>query len=101
MKFSVVTTMYQSAPYLEEFYKRITAAIRKVTTDYELIFVDDGSPDSSLSIAVEIHKTDKKVKVIELSRNFGHHQAMLSGLEETKGDVASPRVGNDITTPTR
>lgn len=90
MKFSVVTTLYYSSPYVEEFYTRITAEIKKIVPkigkSYEIIFVDDGSPDDSLQKAITLHKKDKNVKVIELSRNFGHHKAIMTGLSYAKGD---------------
>jgi glycosyltransferase involved in cell wall biosynthesis len=76
---SIVTTMYKSSPYIDEFYT-------KITDDYEIIFVDDGSPDNSLQKAVELYEKDKKVKVIELSRNFGHHKSMMTGLSHAKGE---------------
>ena len=86
MKLSIVTTMYHSAFYLEEFYKRIKTSAEKITDDYEIIFVDDGSPDKSLDLAVQFHQSDPRVKVIELSRNFGHHKAMMCGLEHATGE---------------
>ena len=86
MKLSIVTTMYYSEKYIHEFYNRITKSAEKITKSYEIIFVNDGSPDKSLDIAVSIHRKDKKVKVIDLSRNFGHHQAIMTGLANTKGD---------------
>ncbi len=86
MKLSIVTTLYKSSPYIEEFYKRISKEAEKITADYEIIFVDDGSPDDSLHKAIELYKKDKKVKVIELSRNFGHHKAIITGLEHAKGE---------------
>ena len=86
MKISIVTTLYYSAPYIYEFYERISKEAKKITDDYEIIFVDDGSPDDSLQKAIELHKKDEKVKVIELSRNFGHHKAIMTGLKYAKGD---------------
>lgn len=86
MKLSIVTTMYYSAPYLKEFYERIKKSAEKITDDYEIIFVDDGSPDKSLDIAVQFHQSDPRVKVIELSRNFGHHKAIMCGLEHATGE---------------
>ena len=83
---SIVTTMYYSEPYLDEFYSRIKKTTEKITKNYEIIFVDDGSPDNALQKAVSFHKKDKRVKVIELSRNHGHHKAMMVGLSQTKGD---------------
>ena len=86
MKLSIVTTLYKSSPYINEFYERITKEAKKITDDYEIIFVDDGSPDDSLKKCIELHQKDKKVKVIELSRNFGHHKAIMTGLSHAKGD---------------
>lgn len=86
MKISIVTTLYQSAPYLQEFYKRAKKAAQKITDDFEIILVDDGSPDDSLDVALEIQQQDNRVMVIELSRNFGHHKAMMTGLSYASGD---------------
>jgi putative glycosyltransferase len=87
MKISVVTTLYQSAPYIREFVERMRAELHKVTPDYELICVDDGSPDDSLRTALALIETEPRLKVIELSRNFGHHKAMMTGLEHATGDL--------------
>lgn len=87
MKLSIVTTLYQSAPYVEEFYRRICASAEQlVEGDYEIIFVNDGSPDHSLSLAIEIASRDGRVTVINLSRNFGHHKAMMTGLAHATGE---------------
>ncbi len=87
MKLSVVATLYRSAPYIEEFHHRAGAAARRlVGDDYEIIFVNDGSPDNSLELAVGISQLDRHVVVVDLSRNFGHHKAMMTGLEHAQGD---------------
>ena len=85
-RLSVVTTLYQSESYIDEFYLRTLSTLLRITNDYEIIFVNDGSTDNSLNRAVRIIDRDDKVSVIELSRNFGHHQAMLAGLEHASGD---------------
>jgi len=79
--------MYHSEHYIEEFYHRIIAAAESVTDDFELIFINDGSPDKSLMIAVSLHDKDRRVKVVDLSRNFGHHKAMMAGLKRATGDL--------------
>jgi putative glycosyltransferase len=84
---SIVSTMYKSAEFINEFYRRITASATKLTTSYELILVNDGSPDGSLEIAVALAETDSHVRVIELSRNFGHHTAMFAGLQHARGNL--------------
>src|ERR1700719_4276295 len=87
MDLSIVTTLYCSAPYIEEFYRRASEAARQVAPDYEIILVDDGSPDNSLNLALTLHTSDPRTRVIELSRNFGHHRAIMTGLEYAKGDL--------------
>lgn len=86
MKLSLVTTLYYSEDYLETFYERAVNSIKKVTSDYEIIFVNDGSPDSSLKRTLELQKQDKQVVIIDLSRNFGHHRAIMTGLQHARGD---------------
>ncbi len=86
MKLSIVTTLYNSAPYIKEFYDRIKNETNNINLNYEIIFVNDGSPDNSLEIAKNIQIQDNKVSIIDLSRNFGHHRAMITGLSYTSGD---------------
>ena len=87
MKLSIVATLYQSAPYIAEFYQRASNTAKQlVGEDYEIILVNDGSPDNSLDIAVHITESDKHVMVIDLSRNFGHHKAIMTGLSYAKGE---------------
>ena len=88
MKLSIVTTLYKSSPYIAEFHRRSTAAARAlVDNDYEIVLVNDGSPDGSLEQAIEISKADDHVVVVDLSRNFGHHKAMMAGLENADGEL--------------
>lgn len=87
MKLSIVATLYHSAPYIIEFHRRVCAVAQQLAGEsYEIILVNDGSPDNSLELAVQLAESDPHVKVIDLSRNFGHHHAMMSGLEAAKGD---------------
>jgi putative glycosyltransferase len=85
MDLSIVTTLYRSQPHLEEFYRRICAAASAITPDFEIILVNDGSPDVALEIAVGLYQQDARVRVIDLSRNFGHHRAMMTGLAHARG----------------
>jgi putative glycosyltransferase len=86
MKISVLTTLYYSENYIQEFYERTLACLKQMQVEYEYIIVDDGSPDNSLKVAIELIQKDKNVKVIELSRNFGHHQALLAALSQATGE---------------
>jgi putative glycosyltransferase len=87
MKLSIVTTLYNSAPYLVEFYDRVCATTGQISDDFEVIFVNDGSPDKSLEVALELHRKDPRIRVIDLSRNFGHHKAIMTGLAYARGDL--------------
>src|SRR5215203_3997508 len=86
MNLSIVTTLFKSAPYIEEFHQRISSEAKKITGDYEIIMVDDGSPDDSLAIALKLATLDPNLRVSELSRNFGHHKAMMTGIENAAGE---------------
>jgi putative glycosyltransferase len=87
MKLSIVTTLYKSGAYVEEFHRRASEAARRITDEYEIVMVDDGSPDESLTIACAIARTDSRVRVVELSRNFGHHKAIMTGLDHARGEL--------------
>lgn len=87
MELSVVSTLFYSSPFLEEFYTRIKREVEKITQDYEIILVNDGSPDTSLEVALSLFERDQRVRVIDLSRNFGHHKAMMTGLAHAQGNL--------------
>lgn len=88
MKLSLVATLYCSAPYIEEFHRLATEAARTTAgDDYEIILVNDGSPDDSLSRAVALTQSDRRLVVVDLSRNFGHHKAMMTGLAHARGEL--------------
>jgi putative glycosyltransferase len=87
MKLSIVTTLYKSGAHVEEFHRRASEAAQRFTDDYEIVMVDDGSPDNSLEIACALAHMDSRVRVVELSRNFGHHKAMMTGLDHARGEL--------------
>jgi putative glycosyltransferase len=87
MDLSIVTTLYESASFVGEFYDRMCAAAMSLTRSFEIIFVNDGSPDDSLERAIALHRRDSRVRVIDLSRNFGHHKAILTGLQYAAGEL--------------
>ena len=85
MDLSIVTTLYGSASFIGEFYRRASGAAARQTEDYEIVLVIDGSPDDSLQVAVALAERDAHVRVIDLARNFGHHLAMMIGLRYATG----------------
>ena len=86
MTLSIVTTLYQSSLHIDEFYMRILKIIKQICDDYEIIFVNDGSPDDSLEKVLALQQINEKIKIIDLARNFGHHQAIMKGLEHSIGN---------------
>lgn len=87
MKLSIVSTLYSSASTIDEFYRRAVSAAEQITSDVEIVFVNDGSPDDSLERALRLHDRDPRIVVIDLARNFGHHKAMMTGLAHAHGDL--------------
>ena len=84
---SVVIPIYNEQAILEELYGRLTSAVSSITSNYELIFVNDGSVDASLVLLKELSIRDEKVKFISFSRNFGHQIAVTAGLDSSIGDA--------------
>lgn len=83
---SVVTPVYGCSACLNQLYARLTATLSTLTSEYEVIMVNDGSPDDSWQRIKTLAEKDKKVKGINLSRNYGQHQAITAGLDFANGD---------------
>jgi putative glycosyltransferase len=86
-RLSIVTSLYHSAPFLDEFYQRCVTAVAAITSSYEFVIVNDGSPDDSLEAALSLRARDPRVTIVDLSRNFGHHKALMTGLAHARGDL--------------
>jgi glycosyltransferase involved in cell wall biosynthesis len=86
MHISVVTPVYNFDKGLPHLYRRLENSLSSLSDDYEIIMVNDGSPDNSWDIILELSAHNPKVKGINLSRNFGQHFAITAGLDYAKGD---------------
>ena len=86
MKLSIVSPIYKGEKMLDELVRRITASVTPITDEYEIILVNDQSPDDSWNVIKRICKKDKHVKGVNLSRNFGQHYAISAGLSLVQGD---------------
>lgn len=86
-KISIVVPVFNEEKNLHEFHKRITAVMEQEPYDYNIIFVDDGSRDSSAVILNELSKADEHVEAYLLSRNYGHQMALTCGLDNADGDA--------------
>ncbi|MDB2469658.1 glycosyltransferase family 2 protein, partial [Alphaproteobacteria bacterium] len=86
-KISIVSTLYYSEETIEEFCDRVISEVERLPNCVpELILVDDGSPDNSRQLSLNLLKKDKRITLVELSKNFGHHHAMMAGLAQATGD---------------
>lgn len=83
---SVVSPVYRSEHLIDRLVSALDEELIKITPNYEIILVEDNSPDDSWSKIVDICKTNPRVKGIKLSRNFGQQNAMQAGLDVSKGD---------------
>ncbi len=88
MDISVVIPVYGCRAALPELHKRLTDTLTQLTNDYEIILVNDNCPQNSWEVIEGICKDDRKVKGIELSRNFGQMSAILAGLDYSTGNWA-------------
>ena len=86
---SIVIPIYNEEATLPELYRRLTHVLSQSLAElaYEIVFVNDGSTDGSILILVKLHADDPAVKVVNLSRNFGHQAALTAGLDYAKGDL--------------
>ena len=83
---SIVIACYRDAGSIREFYRRLSDILPSVTPNYEIIYVNDASPDNAEEILTEIAGADPRVVVVNHTRNFGSQNAFLSGITVARGD---------------
>lgn len=86
-KLSVVIPVYRSESTLPVLYRRIVAVLDEQYPDFEIVFVEDCGGDDSWTIITELSRQDVRVRGIQLSRNFGQHNALLCGIRAAQGQV--------------
>ena len=86
-KLSAVTACYGDAPAVPQMHQRLTAVFQKIGVDYEIIFVNDASPDDARQVLADLAVQDRKVSVINHTRNFGSQSAFTSGMRIATGDA--------------
>jgi len=87
---SVFLPVYNEEENLLPLHQKITESLKKIGRTYEIIYVDDGSTDSSLARLREIALTDERARVIALRRNYGQTAAMSAGIDYARGDILIP-----------
>ena len=85
---SIVIPVYNEAANLPDLWARVAAVMKPMGRPWEVVFVDDGSSDGSLQMLRGFaDEAPGNVRVVELSRNFGQHSAILAGFKQSKGDI--------------
>jgi polyisoprenyl-phosphate glycosyltransferase len=92
--FSLVIPVFNEEKLIDELVKRTITAIGSFSSNYEVIFVDDGSTDQSLSAILAWRNKNQKIKVLSLSKNFGHQAAFTAGLEYATGRIVGMMDGD-------
>ncbi len=86
---SVIIPIYNEESLIDELVSRVTNTLKGIGESYEIIFVDDGSSDKSVELLLKKRDDDTNIKVVSLSRNFGHQAALTAGLEYSKGEFVT------------
>lgn len=84
---SVVVPAYNEEEVLPKFHERVSSVLKSMTIDAEIVYVNDGSTDNTLEVIQHIRKSDPRVSIVDLSRNFGKETAMTAGLDHASGDA--------------
>ncbi|MBI4790621.1 MAG: glycosyltransferase family 2 protein [Chloroflexi bacterium] len=87
-RYSIIAPCYDEEGVLRELYRRITEVMARTGESWELILVNDGSRDRTPQMIRELRAADPRVKVLDLTRNFGHQIAVSAGLDYAQGDAA-------------
>jgi len=92
--FSLTIPIFNEEKLINELISRTITSIEAFTADYEVIVVDDGSTDNSVQLILAQREKNKKIKLITLSRNFGHQAAYTAGLEYSRGEIVGMMDGD-------
>ena len=98
--FSIVSPVYRAEFILEKLVFEIQKSMNALNASYEIILVDDRSPDKSWEVMQKISAQNAEVKSIRLSRNFGQHPAIIAGLSQAKGEWIVAVSYTHLTLPT-
>src|SRR3989344_3329861 len=86
-KISAIIACYRDAPAVPFMYARLTKTFKKLGVNYEIIFINDASPDNAEEVLTKLAKKDKRVVVVNHSRNFGTQSGFTSGMQVATGDA--------------
>src|ERR1700674_4176870 len=86
VEMSIVVPVYGCRECLDQLHEQLTTAVKTITSSYEVVFVDDRSPDGAWPVLEHLAAADPHVHAIRLSRNFGQHAAITAGLARSQGE---------------
>jgi len=89
MDYSIIIPVYNEEKNITTLYQRLNKVVRSLKKEHELIFVNDGSSDTTLPKLVELNQSNQQVKVINFSKNFGHQMAVSAGLKYAQGELVA------------
>ena len=91
---SLVIPVYNEEILIDELIERLIKLLSEISDHFEILFVDDGSQDGTLEKLLQHRDNEKRIKILSLSRNFGHQAALTAGLEHAKGDYIAMMDGD-------
>ena len=91
---SLVIPIYNEESLIDELIERSIKVLAEISNDFEILVVDDGSQDGSIKKLLQYHDKEKRIKILSLSRNFGHQAALTAGIEHVKGDYIAMMDGD-------
>ncbi len=84
-KISIVVSVFNEQDVLLQFYESLSNTLKTIDNSYEIVFVNDGSTDQSATILNQLAQSEQRIRIIHLSRNYGHEAAMLAGIDHARG----------------
>lgn len=87
MEISIIVPLYNEEESVTPLYEAIVAAVDPLNMSYEILFVDDGSPDNTFAIAKQLAAKDTRLKVVKFRKNYGQTPAMAAGIDNAQGDI--------------
>jgi glycosyltransferase involved in cell wall biosynthesis len=87
MHISVIIPVFNEEGSVKELYNKLTNVLSKIKSEYEIVFIDDGSTDETLKRIIDLKKSDEHIKVLSFVRNFGKSSALMAGFDKASGDI--------------
>jgi glycosyltransferase involved in cell wall biosynthesis len=84
---SLVIPLYNEQAVIAAFHSRLVAVLERIESPAEIVYVNDGSTDRSLSLLLDLRQRDERIAIVDLSRNFGKELALTAGLDHARGDA--------------